>query len=262
MAPPSPSAAVRHALQGWSASTRLALRTLRPAALSLPLKVCRWLASWRVHACAATAPTQPHAAARKLHGLTPLACRGMQRQDTFDTRARAKGLVLPDAPERIASGQREVVWDGRAFQLVAKGTGTLYSVPKYCFGQNMVGFSELPGSQSTRLLCGKYRTVNHSHSAVKDGYLWKPGHRYNEQVGVKALLWVGSPETRCSTCSGGCGAGCRSSDCLPSTRTPAGAEDRRGPRGGAHPGQRQVPGAAEGQLAEVVLLGRRAHVET
>jgi hypothetical protein len=99
---------------------------------------------------------------------------------SFEARARARGLILPDTDKEVVP-RRKVVWDGKAMHLV-EGDGSLErSRFTYNTGENMVGYVEQPCTESTKLLAGAYRFIN-APNINKEGQDWKPGNRYTTAV--------------------------------------------------------------------------------
>ena len=101
--------------------------------------------------------------------------------DSFDTRAKKLGLTVPLPPPTYDPTHKEAAWDGRAFQLVRKGSPIGHEATHFCQGEFMVGQCEVPCSNSTRLIGGKYRSIG-VKSNVKEANEWKPGNRLNARV--------------------------------------------------------------------------------
>lgn len=143
-----------------------------------------------------TWPTEQRAAQ---HGLSfcPRSCRQLttiftahtcmqgkmmtERKESFNTRARSRHLVVPDETPASDAAKREVLWDGKMFHIVPKGKQLQAQAYTYCTGENMVGQVETASTATTRLIGGKYRSVNRE-SNVKECCAWKPGNRFTHRV--------------------------------------------------------------------------------
>jgi hypothetical protein len=101
----------------------------------------------------------------------------MERQMTFDTRARSRGLVIPTGEDDF----QPVIWDGKTMHLVKGESSSARENLVYHPGESMVGHVEQPCASTTRLICGQHRFIN-APAPTKNGSLWKPGNRYNARV--------------------------------------------------------------------------------
>lgn len=143
--------------------------------------------------CAGIRLSQPSSAMQatssmpaELASLRPAAAAGMEpsrqfRATGFDTRARERGLTLPDSPED-ATAPLPVVWNGRSLERSKPGQNAVQaSIFTYCPGEAMVGQAETAGHASTRLVGGRHRFINAPDNS-KEGCAWRPGHRYTNRV--------------------------------------------------------------------------------
>lgn len=103
-----------------------------------------------------------------------------QCRTAFESRANHRGLVLPDMSE---PPEPPVIFNGRDYVLTEarkRGKGPSFT---YNAGEAMVGQTEQPCSDNTRLIGSQHRYVN-APSNTKAGYLWAPGNRYTNRVRV------------------------------------------------------------------------------
>lgn len=105
----------------------------------------------------------------------------------FESMARARGLILPDVEKSATPGKQKVVWDGRAMQVIEEGA-ELDTTAKFTYhsGHKMVGYTEIPTAQTTKLIHGEHRAIN-TPAPTKEGDAWKPGCRYSNRVRIFLL---------------------------------------------------------------------------
>ena len=126
-----------------------------------------------------------------------------QSRNAFESRANRRGLVLPDMTE---PEQPPIAFNGHEYVLTESqkhGAGPRFT---YCCGEAMVGQSEQPCCDTTKLVASRHRYIN-APDNTKAGYLWAPGNRYTNRV--RTSLWMSfvthsrarqTPDNVCSAC--------------------------------------------------------------